>query len=93
MLYGLALLGASHLQAHHTASVRQLAGRALRLMASQPQLCQAARQNVHRWLGPKHLAVLDLDEMAHVTPIMCSMPSSSSGALNLCIHIIVITII
>ena len=36
LLYSVALLGASHLQAHPSAAVRQLAGRALRhLMASQ----------------------------------------------------------
>lgn len=36
-----------------------------------------------RLLGSQHLAVLDLEEMTHVTPITSSMPSSSSGSLDL----------
>ncbi|CAK9092592.1 unnamed protein product [Durusdinium trenchii] len=76
LLYSVALLGATHLQAHPLASVRQMSGRALRhLMAAQKQLCQSARQALSKLLCTGHLAIEDLDELS-------SLQASSLGAAH-----------
>lgn len=67
LLYSVALLGASHLQAHQSSAVRQLAGRALRhLMATQKGWCHSARNTLKNLLNKCHLACEDLEELSHL---------------------------
>lgn len=81
LLYSVALLGASHLQAHCSAAVRQLAGRALRhLMASQKGWCHSARNTMKNLLNKFHLACEDLDELSHLVATSWSNSSIQGGS-------------
>ncbi|CAE7532528.1 ATM [Symbiodinium sp. CCMP2592] len=64
LLGSVALLGATQLQAHPSARVRQLAGNALRhLVSTQRSLCVASKKLLMEILDPKHLFLEDIEDL------------------------------
>ncbi|CAJ1371480.1 unnamed protein product [Effrenium voratum] len=78
LLYSVVLLGCTQLQAHPYASVRQLAGQALRqLIQQQKPLCQAARKLLQQILDKQHLFLEDMDDL--LSSSLCTLAPRTSA--------------